>query len=75
MNTEVRAEFIANACLETSEEAEASPVTVRSNTGETTNPVIEGPSQDLVAIASSGHAEDDVMQLDEEEDAPTFGSF
>lgn len=75
VNTEVRGEFIANACLETCEEAEASPAIVKSNAEEATNPVIEGPSQDLGAIASSGHEEDDVMQLDQEEDAPTFDSF
>lgn len=71
VNTEVR----ANVCPETCEEAEASPAIVKSNTEEATNPVVEGPSQDLGAIASSGHEKDDVMQLDEEEDAPTFDSF
>lgn len=55
VNTEVRAEFIANACPETCEEDEA------SNTEEATNPVTEGSSQDLGAIDPSGHEEDDVM--------------
>lgn len=75
VNTEVRAEFIANAGPETCEEAEASATIVKSNAEETTNSVIEGPSQDLGANTSSEHEEDDVMQLDEEEDAPTFNGF
>lgn len=76
VNTEVTVlQFIANTGPETCEEAEASPAIVKSNAEEAADPVIEGPSQDLGATVSSGHEEDDVMQLDEEEDGPTFDSF